>query len=109
MLASEVPNVGAKQVAGQPSFVESMIPFLLIFAAMYFLMIRPQAKKTKEHASLLSSLKPGDEVVTSGGIIGRVRSVADEFVSIEAGNGTLKVLKENISRLTKKPVPKEKA
>ena len=84
-----------------PSFVESIVPFVLIFVAMYFVMIRPQAKKAKEHALLLKELKSGDEVVTSGGIIGRVRSVTDEFVSIECGQASLKIAKENISRLTK--------
>ena len=92
-----------KGAASQPTFVESMVPFLPIFVAMYFLMIRPQAKKAKEHTSLMKSLKPGDEVVTSGGIIGKVRSVAEEFVSVDTGSGTLKVLKENISRQTKQP------
>ncbi len=82
----------------QPTFFENMIPFLLIFVLMYFLMIRPQVKKAKEHTNLLKGLQVGDEVVTSGGIIGRIRSVSDIFVILDLGSTTAKVLKENIIR-----------
>ncbi len=82
----------------QPSFFENIIPFLLIFVLMYFLLIRPQVKKAKEHASLVSGLQVGDEVVTSGGIIGRIRSISEGFVVLDLGSTTVKVLKENISR-----------
>lgn len=78
-----------------------MIPMLLIFVVMYFIIIRPQAKKAKDHASLLKNIKEGDEVVTSGGIIGRVRSVSDSFVSLDLGGSTIKVMKEHISRFSK--------
>ena len=89
-----------QQSGAQPTMFESLVPFILIFIIMYFLIIRPQAKKAKEHNALLSSLKPGDEVVTSGGIIGRIRSLAEGFVVLDAGSTTLKVLKENISQMT---------
>ncbi len=82
----------------QPSFIENMIPFLLIFVLMYFLIIRPQVKKAKEHTNLLNALQVGDEVVTSGGLIGRIRSISDSFVVLDLGSTTVKVLKENISR-----------
>jgi preprotein translocase subunit YajC len=95
-------SVNQATTAARPSMFEQMIPFLLIFIAMYFLMIRPQTKKAKEHQQLLKELKAGDEVVTSGGILGRIKSISDNFVAIEVGGATLKVLKENISRATKK-------
>lgn len=82
----------------QPSFMENMIPFLLIFVLMYFLLIRPQVKKAKEHTKLLDALKVGDEVVTSGGFIGRIRNISDTFVVLDLGSTTAKILKENISR-----------
>ena len=88
--------------AAQPSMLENMLPFLFIFIAMYFIMIRPQTKKAKEHARLLENLKSGDEVVTSGGIIGRVRNVTDEFVTLDLGSTQMKVVKDHISRFTKK-------
>jgi preprotein translocase subunit YajC len=87
---------GAAQPQG-PSTIEMLIMpagFLLI---MYFFMIRPQQKKAKEHHNFLASLKAGDEVVTAGGIIGRVKSVAEGFVNVEvAGNTVIKVLKSAI-------------
>jgi preprotein translocase subunit YajC len=89
--------------AGQQSMFEMMVPFLLIFVAMYFIMIRPQAKKAREHSELLKALKPGDEVVTSGGIIARIKSITDEFITLDIGNAQLKILKEHVVRFGKKP------
>jgi preprotein translocase subunit YajC len=71
---------------------------------MYFFMIRPQQRKAREHADMLAALKVGDEVVTSGGVIGRIRSVAKEegFVSLEVANNVIvKVLKPHIAGLTR--------
>ncbi|MBM4250997.1 MAG: preprotein translocase subunit YajC [Deltaproteobacteria bacterium] len=94
--------------AKSPSLVEMLampVGFLFI---MYFLIIRPQQKKAKEHADLLTNLKAGDEVVTSGGIIGKVRAVAESFVTIEVANNTaIKVMKSNVSGLTKQPTAKD--
>ncbi len=91
--------------AAQPSFLEGMIPFVFIFFIMYFFIIRPQAKKAKDHAALLSALKPGDEVVTTGGIIGRVKSVSDGFVSLDVGTTIIKVMKEHIGNPSAAKVP----
>jgi preprotein translocase subunit YajC len=74
---------------------------------MYFLVIRPQQKKAKEHQALLTTLKVGDEVVTTGGIIGRIKAIADAFVTLEAGpNTTLKVQKSHIAAAPKVAVAK---
>lgn len=59
------------------------LPIILMFVVLYFLMIRPQMKRTKEHRAMLEALKKGDEVVTAGGIVGRVCKVADSYVTIE--------------------------
>lgn len=91
----------ASNAAKQPTMIENMIPLIFIFVVMYFILIRPQAKKAKEHANLLKTIKAGDEVITSGGIIGRIKSVAEEFVTIDIGNSQLKILKEHISNFTK--------
>ena len=86
----------------QPSLLENMLPMIMIFFVMYLIIIRPQTKKAKEHSDLLSTLKNGDEVVTSGGIIGRVKGIADDFITLEVGNNSqLKVLKEHVSFKTK--------
>jgi len=64
------------------------LPMIVIIAAMYFLMIRPQMKKAKEHQSLLAGLAKGDEVVTQGGIVGKVTKVGENYVSVEIAEGT---------------------
>ncbi len=85
-----------------PSLIETLaLPVGFLFI-MYFLIIRPQQKKAKEQAALLNNLKVGDEVVTSGGIIGKIRTVAEQFVTIEVSQNTaIKVLKANVSGLSK--------
>jgi preprotein translocase subunit YajC len=76
----------------------SLVMMALIVGVFYFLVIRPQSKQQKQHASYLSSLKKGDEVVTQGGILGRVVVVDDRTVTLDVGGGTkLRVLKTNVS------------
>lgn len=90
--------------AKQPSWFDILIlPIGFLFIA-YFLMIRPQQKKMKEQDELMQSLKAGDEVVSSGGMIGRIRSVSEEFVTLDIGAGGqgVKILKSHISGHTKK-------
>ena len=62
----------AQSAAQQPSMLASFIPLILIFFIFYFLLIRPQQKKQKEHKILLDSIKRGDEILTSGGMVGKV-------------------------------------
>ena len=86
----------------QPSLFDSLLLPIGMMVILYFFMLRPQQKKVKEHKQLIDALKPGDEVVTNGGIIGFIRSVADGFVTLEVGsNMHIKVLKNHISGLTK--------
>jgi preprotein translocase subunit YajC len=63
--------------------IMSFLPIILMFAVLYFLMIRPQQKKAKEHRALLEALAKGDEVVTNSGIAGRITKVGDEFLTVE--------------------------
>ena len=65
-------NVAANSTGGQPSFFTSMIPIILIFAIFYVLIIRPQQKKANQHRDMIASLKKGDQVITTGGLYGRV-------------------------------------
>ena len=75
------------------------LPFLvLMFVLMYFLLIRPQQKRAKEHKKLQSELKKGDEIVTNGGIVGKINSVDESFAEIEIASGvTVKVQKQGIN------------
>ena len=63
-----------------------IMPLILIFFVFYFLIIRPQQNKVKEHAAMVAAVKKGDEVVTQGGLIGKVSKVSDEEVTIDFGN-----------------------
>lgn len=69
----------------------SLLPMILIFAAMYFLLIAPQRKKQKEHEKMLAALKAGDEVVTSGGIYGTITSVKDDRFVVRVGDNSQKL------------------
>ena len=81
------------------------IPLILIFLIFYFFLIRPQQKKVKEHKLMVAALKRGDEVVTSGGIIGRVeRILGDDKVDLSISeNVTIQVVQSTIQSLLKKP------
>ncbi|NHC07304.1 protein translocase subunit yajC [Azonexus fungiphilus] len=64
-----------------------LLPMILMFVVLWFLMIRPQMKKAKEHKALLAALQKGDEVVTGGGLVGRVTKVDDSYVTVEIAQG----------------------
>ena len=84
--------------AGPMDSVMQFLPIILMFAVLYFLMVRPQMKKAKEHKSLLESLAKGDEVVTQGGLAGRITKVGDDFVTIAiADNVEIQMQKAAIS------------
>ncbi|QDL53063.1 preprotein translocase subunit YajC [Rhodoferax aquaticus] len=69
------------------STLMSMLPLVLMFVVLYFVMIRPQMKKQKEHRAMIDALAKGDEVVTSGGLLGKVSKLGDSHVSLEVANG----------------------
>jgi preprotein translocase subunit YajC len=70
------------------SFLTGQAPFLLVMVAvMYFMMIRPQMKKAKDHRAMIEALAKGDEVVTGGGVLGKVTKVGESTISLEVANG----------------------
>ena len=69
------------------SSLTGMLPLLLMFAVLYFVMIRPQMKRQKEHKAMIDALAKGDEVATAGGLLGKVSKVSDNTLSIEIANG----------------------
>ena len=90
----------AASPGGQLAPLLMMVLFIVIF---YFLLIRPQQKKAKEHAAMLGKLAAGDEVVTAGGILGKVVAVGDGFVTIEIAESVqIKVQKFQVSSLVPK-------
>jgi preprotein translocase subunit YajC len=88
----------APQAPGWTMFV----PIALMIFVFYFIMIRPQSKKAKEHAALLTTLRPGDKVITASGIIGTVVSVKDKSVALRSAETKLEVLKSTISEITER-------
>ena len=83
---------------GGPGQMLSFLPLVLIFVVFYFLLIRPQQKRTKQHQEMLGKLKKNDEVMTSGGIYGKVISLADNVVTLEvAPNVRIRVSRPQIS------------
>jgi preprotein translocase subunit YajC len=69
------------------STLMSMLPLALMFVVLYFVMIRPQMKKQKEHAAMISALAKGDEVITGGGLLGKVSKMGDTFIGLEVSPG----------------------
>jgi len=67
--------------------IASFLPLILMFVALYFLMIRPQMKRQKETKAMLEALTKGDEVVTQGGVIGKISKLGETFVNVEVANG----------------------
>lgn len=97
-----VPSSAGAPAAPQPGFFGMMMPFLLMLAVVYFLMIRPQQKKMKEHQALLSGLKHGDQVVTTSGMLGKITGLSDKVATVEiADNVKVKFLKSQISQVVR--------
>src|SRR6476661_608007 len=71
---------------GTESGLLSMLPLVLMFVVLYLVMIRPQMKRQKEHKTMIEALAKGDEVVTAGGMLGRVSKMGETYVSLEVGN-----------------------
>ncbi len=73
---------------GAESTLISLLPLVLMFVVLYFIMIRPQMKKQKEHKAMIEALAKGDEVVIAGGVLGRVAKLGDSYLHVEVANGT---------------------
>jgi preprotein translocase subunit YajC len=81
----------------------SLLPLILIFVLFYFMLIRPQMKRAKEHKAMIEALQKGDEVVTAGGTIGRITKVGDGYVTLQvADNVEIQVQKQSIQLLLPK-------
>jgi preprotein translocase subunit YajC len=96
------------QAAGDgPGLITSLIPFILIFAIMWFLLIRPQQKKMKEHRAMVEGLRRGDQIVTAGGVVGKVTKVKEDGeVEVEIADGVkVRVVKSTVSAVVSKTEP----
>jgi preprotein translocase subunit YajC len=87
-----IPSAFAQTAApagDMQSSLMSMLPLLLMFVVLYFVMIRPQMRKQKEHRAMLDALAKGDEIVTAGGFVGRISAMGDTYLSVELAEGTV--------------------
>ena len=93
--------------AGAGSAFASFIPLILIFAIMYFLLIRPQQKKMKEHKAMVEALRRGDQILTQGGIVGKVTKVQEDgLLEVEIAEGVkVKVMRHTIVQVMSKTEP----
>jgi preprotein translocase subunit YajC len=93
---------------GQVDTLTSLLPLVFIFVVFYFLLIRPQSKKAKEHKKMVSALAKGDEVVTNGGLLGKVTKVGDNFIGLELVDGlTVKLQRNAVANVMPKGTIKE--
>ena len=89
--------------AQQPGGLMSFLPLIILFAVFYFLLIRPQLKQAKQHKQLVAGLAKGDEVVTNGGLLGKIKEVGDNFIVVEIAKETeVKIQKQAVSAVMPK-------
>lgn len=88
---------------GQPGALMQFLPLVLIFIVFYFLLIRPQTKRAKEHRTMVAALEVGAEVVTNGGILGKVTEVSEQYLTIEIATGVnVKVQRQAVAQVLPK-------
>jgi preprotein translocase subunit YajC len=97
-----ISNAYAQQAAPQGSLID-LWPLVVIFIAFYFLLIRPQQKKQKAHTEMVGALQVGDEVMTAGGILGRITAVSDHYAVVQISENTeIKIQKSSVSQVVPK-------
>ena len=97
-----ISNAYAQQAAPQGSLID-LWPLVVIFIAFYFLLIRPQQKKQKAHTDMVGALQVGDEVMTAGGILGRITAVSDHYAVVQISENTeIKIQKASVSQVVPK-------
>jgi preprotein translocase subunit YajC len=100
---SDAMAEGAAAAGQQGSGLMGMLPLVLIMVLFYFMLIRPQTKRAKEHKNMVESLAKGDEIVTNGGLLGRVNDVGESFLHVEIANGVdVKIQKQSVATLVPK-------
>jgi preprotein translocase subunit YajC len=96
--------MGQPPQPGQPAppFWTSMVPLVLLVVVFYFALIRPQQKKAKDHAELLKAVRPGDKIVTTGGVVGVIVSVKEKTLSVRSADSKFEIIKSAIAEITER-------
>lgn len=98
-----IQDAWAQGAAAPSDPLRSMLPLVLVFVVFYFFLIRPQNKRQKEHREMVAKLVVGDEVVTAGGVLGKVSEVGEQFVEVEVADGVkVKVQRHTIGAVMPK-------
>ncbi len=98
-----IPNAWAAGAPAQGNPLMEMLPLLILFVVFYLFLIRPQMKKAKEQKQMIEALQKGDEVITSGGLLGRITTLGDNFLVLELGKGLeVKVQRQAVSTVLPK-------
>ena len=96
------PAYAQGAIGGDSGFI-GFLPIILMFVLLYFLMIRPQMKRAKEQKAMIEALQKGDEVVTAGGIVGRITKLGEQYVTVEVAPNTEVVMQRSAVQV---PLPK---
>ncbi len=103
LIASAMAQEAGAPAAANGSGLAGLLPLVVLFVIFYFLLIRPQQKRLKEHKQMVDALAKGDEVVTSGGVIGRITDIGEEYLTIEVANNVeIKVQRMAVNALLPK-------
>ena len=106
MLVTPAYAQAAASPAGGAAAFAQFIPLLLVFAIMYFLILRPQQKKMSQHRAMVAALKKGDQVITQGGLIGKVVGVRDDELDVELAQGVrVRVVRSSIAQVVNRTAP----
>ncbi len=97
MSIADISSVVIAQAGGDNALL-GMLPIILMFVILYFLMIRPQMKRQKEHRNMVANLAKGDEVITAGGIVGKITEVKENYVHVEIGADSNKLVEVVMQR-----------
>ena len=105
-----ISNAYAAPAAGAQDPIMGLLPFVVIFVLFYFMLIRPQMKRAKEQKKMIEALQKGDEVITTGGVLGKITKVSDQYMSLEiADNVVIQVQKATVQKLLPKGTMKSNA
>ncbi len=105
-----ISNAYAAPAAGAQDPIMGLLPFVIIFVLFYFMLIRPQMKRAKEQRKMIEALQKGDEVITTGGVLGKITKVSDQYMSLEiADNVVIQVQKATVQTLLPKGTMKSNA
>lgn len=102
LISSAFAQTAPAAAGGGDSALLSMLPLVLMFVVLYFLMIRPQMKRQKEQRAMIDALQKGDEVVTIGGVLGKIEAISDTYMTLAVSEGQMQIERAAVARVLPK-------